>query len=63
MTIFDDQELQRQGCDLRRTVAGYVATPSGSSALPPQPPDIACDKAPGLSLTGYGTSECALSIR
>ncbi|HEX7481032.1 MAG TPA: hypothetical protein VF331_24730 [Polyangiales bacterium] len=35
MTIFDDQELQRQGCDLRRAVAGYVATPSGSSALPP----------------------------
>jgi hypothetical protein len=58
---FDDRELLRQGCDLERRVTAYRACSAGALALP-QPPPGADRKVPGASPTGFGTSECALSI-
>jgi BNR/Asp-box repeat protein len=61
MKSFADPELVRQGCDLERSVSAYRASGSGASALPQLPPG-ADRKVPGVSPTGFGTSECALSI-
>jgi len=61
MTTFDDRELVRQGCDLERPVSTYRASSSGALALP-RLPSGGGHKVPGASPTGFGTSECALSI-